>query len=472
MKTKIGYIVSILFGVLLLFAIVLIAVLYKEIHSMQKDSEQLEVYFQKLSEQNSLTNDDLLSLREEHREKLMQILSLTNEITELKNELTHLKDERENLIKDGISKQNEYALLLVEIEELKESIDAKQADIDSIKNGLEQYSDFLQVDITQQIELINQLSDLLAAPPSHMDTVTRPAPTDKDPDATEEIQEEKESLVSVYYQDLTSGYSYSYHADDVFYSASLVKLPYVLSLLEKAGGAVNAAKAEAKENAIAAAWAAANGTMTPEQLRELENADTEYPYIFPPAYDFDAMKITYTNALYKKGSGIIKNSEPGTEYNYGQLVDYTLLYSDNVAYALLKEKYGFTDFFELCERVGARSPLRSMRNLTAREAGAIMAEAYRFIESDDFFAPKFSNALENANYAVLIPPAVKASKVLHKYGWDDEAYHDMAIVYNSKSPYVLVILSDMDDGSDQAISYFRNIASLVDEMHRNFYKQK
>ena len=44
----------------------------------------------------------------------------------------------------------------------------------------------------------------------------------------------------------------------------------------------------------------------------------------------------------------------------------------------------------------------------------------------------------------------------------------MAIVYD-EHPYLLVIMTDMDAGGNEANSYIQKLASLVDGIHGNFY---
>ena len=64
---------------------------------------------------------------------------------------------------------------------------------------------------------------------------------------------------------------------------------------------------------------------------------------------------------------------------------------------------------------------------------------------------------------------LKKQKLLEQYfGWDKEAYHDAGIVYNEK-PYILVIMTDMDEGGDEVNDYIKSIIKKIDIMHRNFY---
>ena len=59
----------------------------------------------------------------------------------------------------------------------------------------------------------------------------------------------------------------------------------------------------------------------------------------------------------------------------------------------------------------------------------------------------------------------------HKYGWDEDSYHDMAIVYD-EHPYILVIMSDLDAGGTEENKYIRDIARSIHSIHKNFYSTK
>ncbi|WP_294487565.1 biotin/lipoyl-binding protein, partial [uncultured Ruminococcus sp.] len=70
-----------------------------------------------------------------------------------------------------------------------------------------------------------------------------------------------------------------------------------------------------------------------------------------------------------------------------------------------------------------------------------------------------------SNYAVLITSAVYPTPCAHKYGWDEASYHDMAIVYD-EHPYVLAIMTDLDQGGntdDVLLGAFIHAVELIDK---------
>ena len=51
---------------------------------------------------------------------------------------------------------------------------------------------------------------------------------------------------------------------------------------------------------------------------------------------------------------------------------------------------------------------------------------------------------------------------MRKYGWTGFSLHDIAIV-EAPHPYILIILTNLDEGTKQDIGLFESISLLVEE---------
>lgn len=222
-----------------------------------------------------------------------------------------------------------------------------------------------------------------------------------------------------YYEDIESGVSYSYNADEIMYSASLIKLPFALSLL----------------------W-------------ENEEHDLGFDGIF-----------TYTGAEYAYGSGEIKFSPAGSTYTYLELMEYMLRVSDNVAFAVLRDKYGTERYFDFARSIGADSLYADDgRTVKTRDGGKILKSAYNYIEGDCAFSAQIKDAMCSSVHTVMLSPGLSGKEIARKYGRDYGAYHDMGIVYDAH-PYVIVFLSDMDSGYGYVNAYISSVAAEADAAH-------
>lgn len=225
--------------------------------------------------------------------------------------------------------------------------------------------------------------------------------------------------VAFYYEDIESGVSYSYNADEIMYSASLIKLPFALSLL----------------------W-------------ENEEHDLGFDGIF-----------TYTGAEYAYGSGEIKFSPAGSTYTYLELMEYMLRVSDNVAFAVLRDKYGMERYFDFARSIGADSLYADDGwTVNARDGGKILKSAYNYIEGDCAFSAQIKDAMCSSVHTVMLSPGLSGKEIARKYGRDYGAYHDMGIVYDDH-PYVIVFLSDMDSGCGYVNAYISSVAAEAAAAH-------
>ena len=115
--------------------------------------------------------------------------------------------------------------------------------------------------------------------------------------------------VSMYYEDLESGYTYLHNADHSYFAASLMKAPFCMYILQLA----------------------ANGKCDLSQ------------------------KITYTATFQSTGTGIIKNAAFGTEYTIQQLIEYAIRYSDNAALRMLRSVFSVDGFKQFAASIGIKN---------------------------------------------------------------------------------------------------------------------
>ena len=244
---------------------------------------------------------------------------------------------------------------------------------------------------------------------------------------TEPVYETYKPEVAFFYLDLESGATMDCNADRVLHSASLIKQPYILWALKT----IEAKGAKA----------------------EIEEGST-----------FDVNRIfTYQKKNFREGSGIIQKSEYGTEYTYLDLLKLTITKSDNVAFYELRKSYGTKDFFAYCESLGVKSPQRSLYNLSAAECAIFLKETYEYFESGSKYAGLLREWMQSTNHRIMLPHALK-SPVANKYGWDVNAYHDMGVVFH-EHPYILVIMTGLENGSSADNAFIRNIAKRVEAVH-------
>lgn len=385
-----------------------------------------------------------------------------------------LEGEREDLIK-------QISLLRVSLSERDETITALEQDI-------AQYNRVYSIDVRAQADCINGIITALEeeAP------LRRIAKTDEEgnpvapPEGREIVREDEDAYyiyprMALYYEDLSTGYRLAYGENETFFSASLIKAPYLLWLLEKISAEEDAAIARAEAAAAettTAETAAAPETTAPETAAaetaaaETTAAETEpaRPAMLFEDERYDLSRIfTYTEDKKREGSGVIQYEPEGTEYTYRELCELAIRKSDNVAFGELRNVFGYSDFYAFNTRLGINSVRRNFNQITAADMAIYLRKMYDFIETDANYGQTFGDWLCSSAHTVMIPYAVYPTRTAHKYGWDEEAYHDAAIVYN-EHPYLLVVLTDLDDGGTEVDTYIRDVVKKVNALHKQFYR--
>ena len=259
--------------------------------------------------------------------------------------------------------------------------------------------------------------------------------------------------VAVSYRDMERGTAYSYNGDTVFFSASLIKAPYIYTLLHQI-----AQFNEIKE---------ANPTNDPAVGKTLTQEIWD-------KYDLER-KITVTEDMVEKGSGKIKDmdlSGAGKEFSVLAMIKHSIKMSDNTAFRILRNEFGYDYFWQVSRALGVKSVFTSFNNLTADEACLYLAAIYDFAKDYPTEGGVLINLMKNANHQVLITQAVSNPyAVAHKYGWDADSYHDMALVYGD-APFAVCVMTNFDFSvnDDDLNAYIRSLVSEIEKLHQTFYK--
>lgn len=229
-----------------------------------------------------------------------------------------------------------------------------------------------------------------------------------------------EGTLAVAYYDITSGYQYYYNGTHSFPAASVIKAPfcrYVLGMAEQNG------------------------------------------------LDLSA-EMAYTEDMYVGGTGTIKNDEFGTTYTQSQLIKLAIRKSDNIAFKMLRQIYPAAGFKQYAKAIGI-TDIGGIKNINSSNINAVnavtyMKDIYTYITGDN----QYGKILETHMRNTVNPMICSQYPVVRKYGWMDGAYHDMAII-KAPRPYIVVILSDHGEGSDEDREMFRVISKAIESVSGN-----
>ncbi|MCL2574664.1 MAG: serine hydrolase [Defluviitaleaceae bacterium] len=231
--------------------------------------------------------------------------------------------------------------------------------------------------------------------------------------------------VSVYYRNLATGFTFSRKGDLIYNSASLNKTPFALYVYH---------------------------------LAETGLIDLSQTH-------------TYTTRDHRFGTGVIRNMPFGTQLTTAELLTHSVRDSDNVAHHMLmglfaNQSPSYREFYaSIGGNVGLIDIATGRQNLmSAEEAGLIMYRIHQYIENDTSYAANFKYSLLNSD----IPIITADHPIAQKYGRWDGNFHDKAIVY-APSPYILVIMSTLDQNNQGAFEEFAEISRFFQDFNNRYF---
>ncbi|MEH7158379.1 serine hydrolase [Neobacillus drentensis] len=226
--------------------------------------------------------------------------------------------------------------------------------------------------------------------------------------------------VTLQYQDLVTGETFQIKGKTSNRAASTIKLPLALYIMEQA----------------------AKGKINLNQ------------------------KLTYKSYHYYGGSGVIQKDKVGTSYTIRNLVKKAMIYSDNIAFIMLKERVGQKTFIKYMKSIGGQYAYPNGQNLTSANDLTIYAKRLYQFSNKNPLGKELVGYLKKTVYNTTIPRGIKGTAVAHKVGMipQDRIYNDAAIVFD-KNPYVLAITT-------KGISYKKSqkviagLAWIVNKNHK------
>ena len=240
----------------------------------------------------------------------------------------------------------------------------------------------------------------------------------------EEFMQQFGNTVSVFYQNMETGFIFRHNAEHKYFGASATKAPFGLYIYLKTE------RGEACMDTI----------------------------------------ITFMAEDYRGGSGVIRHRySVGQAFTQRQLLHLMLTPSDNIATRMLRRVHGLEGYTEFVESIGANPYFvqnLTFSYLTADDAGIFLREMFNYIESGGRYSHELRDNMLANRYAFIISDYPVASKS----GWaanHGAAWHDMAIVY-APSPYILALLSSRAGNAADRVVY-DSISMFIQEFNSKWF---
>ena len=262
-----------------------------------------------------------------------------------------------------------------------------------------------------------------------------PEPLRPAPEQWEEMVSKMEHLsirhngrVAIYLKDLRGGREWTYHPDDLFPSASLIKLPVMACVFNRM-----------KEGGLT--------LDTPMTLRRRERVG---------------------------GSGRLKWAADGTRYTVREVLERMITESDNTAMRMLLDEVGFDYFargftgnlgltYTQIHPEGLSLDNRRIPNenyTTAREMGGLLERMYHGQLVDRFSSEMMLEYMKGLKTRKRLARALPVGwQLAHKTGLLRGACHDVGIVMTPQGEYVLAVLTGQNASYKDAKDFIEKLAA-------------
>lgn len=227
--------------------------------------------------------------------------------------------------------------------------------------------------------------------------------------------------VAYYYEDVLHDTVFSFNENICFYSASSIKILVCLYLYEEAS--------KKKVN-----------------LNE---------------------KLTIKGEDIRGGSGVLKDFPTDREYTIKELIEYTLVESDNTAYIKLVNYVTKEKLIEFGKKLGAEHTLegKDLFGITdCHDMKVYWSEIYRFI-NEDKSGTELKGFLNHPSYKII---DMFGEKYYRKYGSFDIAYHECGFV-EEEAPFYIFIMTQKGKQKDRD-RFINKTAKKIYKIHRLLQK--
>lgn len=173
----------------------------------------------------------------------------------------------------------------------------------------------------------------------------------------------------------------------------------------------------------------------------------------------------YTENYYSDGSGAIQYMDFGTMLSLQEIINYTMLYSDNIGYNMLVSIFGPDGYNQLMSEMGYGMQISYQNYYTQLNAQVLKDFMLKVYEkrNDDFCWQVVWNALIWSTDSIMKKEIGNLGDMAVKCGTVEGIYHEVVFL-DTDSPYIIAVLTKtnlVDEGDEEL---FRSIAKCANEM--------
>ena len=181
-------------------------------------------------------------------------------------------------------------------------------------------------------------------------------------------------------------------------------------------------------------------------------------------------KLTYSASYYGGGSGILRTKTIGSMFTIRTLIEYSIVESDNSAYLMLLNEYGYKNVQAFWLGQGTTTTYKTSTKwgtMTATDGLIYMKYLYKFARENKEYGMSLIKVFKSAKVKYIYAPVFSEVEIAHKSGFTLEAANDLSIVF-AKNPYIITIFTEKN-GLSSDRTFFVNITNKINAYHEYYW---
>lgn len=190
-----------------------------------------------------------------------------------------------------------------------------------------------------------------------------------------------------------------------------------------------------------------NKALTGASLNKLVIVSYLYKLASEGKVDLEDSVVVRDEDIQDYGTGSLRYEEPGQTYSVRKLAQLTMEQSDNTAAHLLGIRLGTDSIQDFARSLGMLSTDMSDNKITARDTGILLEKIYTRKIANEALTRELLDFMKDTDFEDRLPLYIgKKATVYHKTGDAVRMVHDVGIVVDSNSTFILSVLSsDVQD---------------------------
>lgn len=181
-------------------------------------------------------------------------------------------------------------------------------------------------------------------------------------------------------------------------------------------------------------------------------------------------KLTYSPSYYGGGSGILRTKTIGSMFTVRTLIEYSVIESDNSAYLMLLNEYGYKNVQAFWLGQGTTTTYKASTKwgtMTATDGLIYMKYLYKFSKENKEYGAGLLKVFKQAKFRYVYAPILSDIEIAHKSGFTLESANDLSIIF-TKNPYIITIFSKKN-GLSSDRTFFVNITKKINAYHEYYW---